>query len=415
MPHGKVAKHTRNTDPPSPIALVFSFSRGAPTGILRGISRYARGRSNWILVEVPPHRRLSEAFASLNPAGIIVNDLYPETIEALRKTRRPVVNVSEDINDPSFHKVRHDEASVGVMAANHLLECGLQHFGYFGPPWGGSDSNREGGYIQTLRHLSHTVNVCYVRPPGSDPSGGAFMPQKKILKWIHSLPKPAGIFAPTDTWALWLCGVCRQEGIRVPEDVAVIGAENDEFLCNMVQPTISSVVIPYENIGYEAAALLDRLLNREPMSDQPLLLRAVGVVTRQSTDVLAVSDPDLKTAISYMREHISDPITVDDLLRHACLPRRSFDRKFRSALGRSPAQEMRRMRIEMAKTLLASDARIKTENIVRHCGFYCRSQFFTAFQQITGMTPAEYRRTMGLKNSLEDAPASTSAKAAGKK
>ena len=171
-----------------------------------------------------------------------------------------------------------------------------------------------------------------------------------------------------------------------------------------MQPSISSVVIPYENIGYEAAALLDRLMHHEPMSDEPLLLRAVGVVTRQSTDVLAVNDPDLRAAINYMREHIAEPITVEDVLRHACLPRRTFDRKFIEALGRSPAHEMRRMRVEMAKTLLASDARIKIENIVSHCGFSSRSQLFTAFQQITGMTPADFRRTMGQDDSRRISP-----------
>jgi LacI family transcriptional regulator len=398
MPHGKAAKHTHGVEVPLSIALVFSDSRVGPSGMLRGIGRYARGCGNWELFMVAANHRLHEALVSLNPSGIIVSNFDHETVKAICMIRRPVVNVGVAMNAPSFHRVRHDETSVGAMAANHLIECGLKNFGYFGPPWGGPTSDREGGFFQTLHGLSHTVNACYLIPPGINPSDGVFMPQKKVLKWIRNLPKPAGVFAPSDRWALWLCGVCRQEGIKVPEEVAVVGAENDELICNLMQPSISSVVIPCENVGYEAAALLDRLMHHEPMSDEPLLLRAVGVVTRQSTDILAVSDPDLRTAISYMREHIAEPITVDDVLRHACLPRRSFDRKFIDALGRSPVHEMRRMRVEMAKTLLASDARIKIENIVSHCGFFSRSQFFTAFQQVTGVTPADYRRTMGLES-----------------
>jgi LacI family transcriptional regulator len=295
---------------------------------------------------------------------------------------------------PRIPQVALDEISIGNVAANHLLECGLRNFGYFGPPWGGPTSGQEGGFRQALQHLSHEVAVCYVRPSGENPIGGTFASPKHVRQWLAKLPKPAGVFAPNDIWALWLCGICKQEGFKVPEDIAILGAGDDELMCELARPSLSSVAIPAERIGYEAAAMLDRLMNRDGVPDKSFLLPATGVVTRQSTDVLAVTDPDLVRAVNYMRSHISESIAVEDVLQHVHISRSSFEKKFHEALGRSPAQEIRRMRVAMAKTLLTGTG-MKIESIARHCGFSRRELFSRAFHQAAGMTPADFRRTMG--------------------
>jgi LacI family transcriptional regulator len=410
MSRGRAIKNTisqkvkRVKDAVLTIAIVFGFDRRGCVGTMQGIGRYARGRGNWALVEVSPHRRLGEALASLNPAGIIVGAFGPGTVDCLRKIRRPVVTVSSDLPELNFPQVILDAASIGVVAANHLLECGLRSFGYFGPPWCGPDSEREGGFHQTLRHLSYTPSVCYVRPAGENPRGGTFEPQKHVLRWIRQLPKPAGVFAPLDTWALWLCGACKQEGIKVPEEIAIIGADNDELVCELTQPSISSVMFPSERIGYEAAAMLDRLINGKPVPDKPLLLPATSVATRQSTNVLAGVEPVVSMAVRFIREHFAEPIKVDDVLRQMHLPRRSFELKFREAIGRSPAQEIRRMRVALAKTILTNNSGIKTASIAKHCGFSSAARLFEAFRQATGMTPAKYRRTMGQEDTRINSP-----------
>jgi LacI family transcriptional regulator len=380
------------------IAMVCGFDRNDDSGVMRGIGRYALQRDNWALVSFFPHRRLAEDITAIRPAGIIVKDICPGIDDILRKAAIPVVNVSIALADPRFHQVTRDEASIGSAAANHLVECGLQNFGYFGPPWDGPSSNREGGFCQALRRLSHTVSTCYVRPPGDNPRSGTFASKKQVCRWLAQLPKPVGVFTPHDMWAVWLSGVCKQQRINVPEEVAIIGTGNDELLCELASPSLSSVMIPAEQIGYEAAAILDRLMNGKPVSDKPLLLPAIGVSTRQSTNVLAGVEPVILAAIHFIREHICEPITVDDVAGHTHLSRRSFDRKFRAALGRGPAQEICRMRLGMAKTLLTSNPGMKTESIARHCGFAYMTHFFRAFQQTTGMTPADYRRTMGLES-----------------
>jgi LacI family transcriptional regulator len=402
MAHKTAMKKASVEDMTLPIALVFSYDRRANVGKLRGISRYARGCDNWALVSVFPHRRLSEALSALKPAGIIVGNVpSPGIASILRRTGRPIVTTTVASIGPRIPRVTLDDVSIGIVAAKHLVECGLRNFGYFGPPWNGPDTGQEGGFRQTLQSLSHEVAVCYARPAGENPIGGTFVSQKDVRHWLAKLPKPAGVFAPNDIWALWLCGVCKQEGIKVPEDIAILGAGDDELMCELARPSLSSVAIPAERIGYEAAAMLDRLMNRDEVTDKSLLLPAIGVVTRQSTDVLAVTDPDLVNAINYMRSNISESIAVEDVLQHVHISRSSFEKKFHEALGRSPAQEIRRMRVAMAKTFLTGTG-MKIESIAKQCGFSRRELFSRAFHQATGITPAEYRRAMGRENSQKN-------------
>jgi LacI family transcriptional regulator len=178
----------------------------------------------------------------------------------------------------------------------------------------------------------------------------------------------------------------------MPEDIAIVGAGNDEMLCELSRPTISSVALPAEEVGYEAAALLDKLIRGDKGPRRRILLPAAEVATRQSTDILAVSDPDLERAIRYLRQHVCEPITVDDVLPHACMERRSFERRFRAAVGHSPAQEFRRMRIEAAKSILNTNREMKIELVAQKCGFADGSSFATAFRHVTHMTPTAYRK-----------------------
>ena len=187
--------------------------------------------------------------------------------------------------------------------------------------------------------------------------------------------------------------VCRQVGLRVPEDVALVGVDNDDLLCEIARPTLSSVALPTERIGMEAAALVDRLLAGGCPIDLPLLLPPLHVVVRQSSDILALNDAEVVAAIRFIREHAHAPLSVNEVLKAVAISRRSLERRFRIALDRSIWDEIRRAHMERAKTLLvSSDLAIAT--VAELAGFSDSRQLSMVFRQETGQTPTAYRRQL---------------------
>jgi LacI family transcriptional regulator len=327
-----------------------------------------------------------------------------------------VVNIGSISRPSGLCRVSRDEVSIGRMAARHLMDCGLTSFGYFGSSWGDPSEGREIGFRHMLRDFFHEALVCYVGSRKAAGSSGGFASSKQVRQWLDRLHKPSGVFAANDTWAIWLCEACHMAGIHVPEDIAIVGADNDELLCELGHPPISSVAVPSARIGHEAAALLDRLMSHEDAPDTPILLPASGVVARRSTDILAGVEPVVSKAVRFIREHISDPIEVSDVLRHVRRPRRSLERRFHKAIGRSLAQEIRRSRVALAKALLTGNTQMKTASIAGRCGFSSTPQFFTVFRQATGMTPTDYRNAIDQDGKQEYSFADSSDKhPAGKK
>jgi LacI family transcriptional regulator len=211
-----------------------------------------------------------------------------------------------------------------------------------------------------------------------------------VQRWVQRLPKPVGIFASTDIWGVQLAEVCRQTGLRVPEDVALVGVDNDDLLCEVARPSLSSIALPTERIGFEAAALLDRILARERPSLRPRLLPPIGVVARQSSDVLALDDPEVAAAVRFIREHSHTSIGVKDVLRAVTISRRSLERRFQAALDRTVWEEIRRAHLERAKSLLAGTA-MPMWAVAEQAGFSDPRQLSVVFRQETGLTPTAYR------------------------
>lgn len=375
-----------------PIAVVLSLSYSYCRQVLRGIRLYAKDKS-WMLYPIVMQPDLRRVLIDLKPAGVIAYAFNQEVARALHGIDLPVVNVSRADPKLTFPQVNIEESSIGTMVAEHLIGCGLRHFGYFGPSRFGPESGREGGFYKGLKRIPHTISVCHTQPSLFDPSdttGSA----ENTREWVRSLPKPVGVFTPNDIWGIWLSDICRQEGIRVPEEVAIVGVDNDELLCEIAQPSLSSVAIPSERVGYEAAQLLEKILAGTTPPSEPVLLPPLGLVVRKSSDVLAVDDPDLAAAIHYIRANAWQPICVNDILDQVAVSRRSLERKFRDLLGHSPNEEVRRLRVEKAKSLLL-DTDLKMAEVARRSGFSSDKQLSTVFLQVTGSTPSAFRRQNG--------------------
>jgi LacI family transcriptional regulator len=208
---------------------------------------------------------------------------------------------------------------------------------------------------------------------------------------VEKLPRPVGILACYDIRAQQLLDVCRELEISVPEEVAVIGVDNDELLCNLCTPPLSSVIPDTLQTGYRAAELLDKLLQGKTISEEATFIEPLGVAARQSTDILAIDDPDLVKALKLIREHASDGINVKDLLREIPLSRRVFEFRFQKLLGCTPHEMLIRTRMDRVKQLLR-ETDLTLETIAHRSGFAHVEYMTSAFRRHAGMTPGVYRK-----------------------
>jgi len=359
--------------------VVFSYSRG----ILRGIADYAKLRGGWDFEFIPRiDPDFTDTFKQDDVRGVIIQIREHEQAEALIRSGVPAVNVSNVLNPPAnLPSVFPDDMATGAMAARYFLEeRNLRSFAFCGPSDLEYCRNRRDGFCNAV-----APQPCVILPrPGDDPS-----PQRQQV--LKSLPRPVGIFCYNDHCAREVVREVTRLPALVPDEVAVLGVDNDEIHCELSGVRLSSIRLDTEQIGYEAAALLGRLIAGEPPPRQPILIQPREVITRRSTDVIALADAEVAAAVRFIRDRGGRDINVQDLLDRTSLSRRSLEMRFRKALGRSPYQEIRRVQIERARLLLSGTDRPVRE-IADACGFKETRQLSTAFQERFGLSPRQYRR-----------------------
>jgi LacI family transcriptional regulator len=374
------------------VGLVFDRSLPYCRGVLRGVKRYAEAKPHWVFMTVAPDRPGLKALRTLGPAGVLAHLFRRDLVAALSALRRPLVNVSSVFHDLSIPAVRMDDALIGRMAAGHLLDRGFRHFGLVGNPGHGYGRVREESFRQVVEAAGYAVRCYHERSTSPfNPRGRLWAFHRGVQRWLKSLPRPAAVFAVIPLWGEQLTEACRQIGLRVPEEVALVGVDNDDLSCELARPSLSSVVVPAEQIGYEAAALLDRLLGGAAPPTRPLLLPPVGVVARQSSDLLAIADPDVSAAVRFIRGHGHQTIRVADVVRAVPVGRRTLERRFRATLRRGLWEEIRRVRMEHARRLLA-ETDLPMTAVADGSGFPNAKELSTVFRQETGLTPTAYRR-----------------------
>jgi LacI family transcriptional regulator len=375
------------------IGLVFTHNWAYCREVLKGIKEFAELRPHWILTPVAPEPRAVQALARTRPAGAIVHVFNEATARAVRQLKKPYVNVSGMMREPLTPRVGNDDVACGRLAAQHLIDRGFRHFGFIGSAVHSFSICRERGFVDTIRAFHHAVNS-YHEPPRQpfDLIGRMWLQHRAVGRWLASLPRPIGILAADDAWALQLTEVCRQMELRVPEDVSIIGVENDELLCNLARPPLSSVQPDARRVGIEAAQFLDRMLLGRVRPKHSLLLKPARVVERRSTDILAIDDADVAAAIRFIRENGHWPLHVRDILAQVPVSRRSLERRFRLILGRSMLEEIRRVHVERACRLL-TETDFPMPTIADSSGFSDAKQLWRVFRQCVGQTPRAFRRS----------------------
>ena len=377
---------------PLRIGLVFDYNLAYPRGVLRGISRFARSLPHWILVPLDIDGLTLRVLKAVRPDAVIALVVSETLCEALKTLRRPIVNVASVLAGLPFPRVGVDHHQVGELAARHFRERGFRHFGFVGHPTHCYSRERETGFRCGLRQAGRTLICYHEQPARSYHQRGRLLVLKESLRlWLSTLPKPAGVFACHDVWGLQVVEACRVAGVRVPDEVAVVGVDNDDLLCGLARPSLSSIIVPAERIGFEAAAMLERLLGGEKPAREPLLIPPGDVVTRQSSDVLAGADPDVSAAVRFIRDHAHQPLSVEDVLRAVSASRRTLERRFRALLERGLGEEIRRVHLERARGLLATTL-LSVAEVAEQSGFASVHYLSRVFRESMGLTPTEYRR-----------------------
>lgn len=377
---------------PIRIAIVVTPGYSYFRDILRGIREYAESRPHWVFTSVVAERKALQALAEFKPEGLIASVDTEAVARSLTAMRRVVVDVAAVlIRRLPFPRVGVDNREVGRLAAQHFLERGLRRFAFVGNPEWYYSLAREEAFGDYISQSQGTVSHYYDRMEHTFDARGQQRPlDRRVHRWLLALPKPIGIFTPNDWWGVRVTEVCRQTNLRVPEDVAVLGVDNDDLFCELARPPLSSVIVPSKRIGYAAAALLDRLLSGEQPPEEPILLPPPGVFTRRSTEVLAVDDADVAAAVRFIRERAHLPLRVEDVLREVLVGRRTLERRFRDALDRGLWAEIRRVHVERAKRLLA-ETDLSVKAVATQSGFTDFRHLAEVFRHELGLSPTAFR------------------------
>jgi LacI family transcriptional regulator len=287
-----------------------------------------------------------------------------------------------------FSEISSDPIEVSRLAAEHLLERRFTNFAYVGSDDRGWSKRREKGY---RAYLSQRGFEPFIYPIPKRPQDREWEREQALMvRWISKLPTPIGLFACDDDRGREVLEVCGLAGLNVPEDVAVVGVDNDEIFCELADPPLSSVALNAETAGYRAAALLDEMMHGRVRKRQQIIVEALGVVTRRSTDVVAVEDEDIAAALQFIRREQGRGISVDDVVEKVAVSRRNLEKRFRDTIGRSILDEIQLVRLVRAKRLLV-ETTYPISKVADLAGFGSAGYFIQFFHRHVGKTPRKYR------------------------
>lgn len=367
-----------------------SFTYGRE--LLRGVRQYTAEHEPWSLfIEIRDLSSTPPAWLrSWNGDGILTRTRTAGMAALLERLALPTVELRSLKGEIAFPYVCVQNKTVGQMCAQHFLERGYRHLGVY-------ELQTESFYRERCSSFVEEIETAGFPCHRLHPASNAEKPrqwekqQTELVAWLEKLPKPIGIMAATDQLGFWLIDACRRAGIAVPDEVAVLGVGNEETLCTSCSPTLSSVRLGGERMGYRACAILDAWMQGRRPPREPVMFAPLGVEVRGSTDSVAVRDPLLSRALRLIRDGACKGYRVEDLLRHVPLSRSTLERGFRAVVGRSPNQELNRVRLQKAAELLVTTD-LGLEAIAHRTAFASRHYLCTSFHKAYGMTPGAYRR-----------------------
>ncbi len=356
----------------------------------RGIEKFAR-EHNWHLSATMAREKVipwgweGDGILAWLGAG---DDLAEFVVNA----KKPTVDFSFRRSQLHFPRVLEDHAHAAQLVAEHFLSRGFRHFMFYSDTANWSYEERGRGFVDALKRSGH--GCIWLRWPQSKAYHDDREQWTHRRRWLQfqlkPIPKPLAVFAASDEQALEVLEACESAELAVPEQVAIVGAENYLLSPDTMPTPITSVDTNLETLGYTGAALLEDLMNGKKAPAKPIRIPAAGVIARKSSDLLAVNHKGVANSLRFIWEHAHEPISVKDLVDVAAMSRRGLHKAFLENVGRTPGQELQRVRIERSKKLLTESTH-KLEVLASLCGYQSANSFCVAFMQATGMSPKQFR------------------------
>jgi len=377
------------------VAVLVDTSSSWGRRIIRGIDNYTLTHGPWQLFLEP---RGIEDVTGLPPGwkgdGIIARVGNARMAEKIAALRIPIINVSSIVLPKNnFPRVSNDLTVSAQMALAHFQDRGFRNFAYFSLIGLSYVSAQREAFVKALTAAGHECSVYSVKPrKGAEPDWNLDLAE--LGAWLESLPKPVGVLTWNASSSREIVYACQMADLLVPEEVAVLSGTDDDVLCECVHPAISGIMAAAEKVGHQAAELLDHMMHtKRRLSPPQIVVPPQEIVTRQSTDTLAVRDPALVKALSFIRNNAAHPIHVAEVARHAGVSRRILELRFMQHLKRSPATEIRRCHLDRAKRLLL-ETQMPIPDVAQAAGFGSPEYLAYVFKAETGESPLRYRRSL---------------------
>jgi LacI family transcriptional regulator len=374
------------------VCLLIDTSTSWGSRLIKGVSRHAQEAGDW-LIHVEPWGRYEQFRVpqGWDGHGIIARISRQALADEIAATGLPAVNLSWfPYCGERVARCTVDPVASGQMGADYFLTAGHKHFAYCGPlqPLGYRDEFGE-SFRDALREKGYCCNV-YPAPGGDQQSIAWGTLLASLVEWLKQLPRPVAMLCWSAARGRQVTEACHYAGIRVPDEVAVLGGEHDDLMSYISSPPLSTIDQPAEQIGYEAGRLLEGMMRGKKTRKRPLLFPPSRIIVRHSTDTLAIDDEIVRDALHLIRDRAHEGIHVSDVVRELAVARRALEQRFVRLVGRTPAAEIRRVRIEAAKRLLVESDR-SIAHISRATGFGHQDLFSRVFRRSVGLTPSQFR------------------------
>ncbi|QDU29349.1 Xylose operon regulatory protein [Anatilimnocola aggregata] len=380
---------------PLQVAVLVETSYVFGRRVLAGIVKYQRQHAPWAML-FRPHARGDAPPSWLKRwrgDGIIARCYDQRMADALRATGLPVVDLPYNREGHGLPMLLIDNRPIVAAAFSHLWERSFRSFAYCGLPTGGNSTMEDRCRLFVVEAAKRDCAVDVFAASARHTTAGTWgFDKEQLARWLRRLPKPVAVMACHDPRGQQVLEACQHAGLSVPEEVAVLGVDNDELMCDLCHPPLSSVEVDQRAAGYRAAECLERMMaGGKPPRGAPYVDAPLRIVSRQSTDVLAIDDPEVAAALRIIREQARGPMSVSDLLKAVPVSRSMLERRMKQAIGRTPKAEILRSQLDWIKELLTTTD-LPLADIGQRLGSAHHQHLATLFKSKTGMTPGEYRK-----------------------